>query len=282
MSEFPRTMIEELSVPRMIIGTNWFCCFSHQSGAKDAFITQTMTPSRMADVMAAFLEHGIDAVLGLIERDKLYQGVQEAQDRTGKELIIISTPSLNIQDGPEAQAENARQLDEEARRGAKICMPHTSCTDPLVDERARVIRNMDKMCAMIRERGMIPGLSTHLPQAIVIADESKLDVATYVSIYNAAGFLMPLEIDWVNYIITRAAKPVITIKPFAAGRLHPFVGLAFSWSTIRPQDMIAVGTMTPDEAKELIELSLSLFERRRAEVQLQTTRSKAALHSQSK
>ena len=70
---------------------------------------------------------------------------------------------------------------------------------------------------------------------------------------------------------------MITIKPFAAGRLHPFVGLAFSWSTLRPQDLITVGTLTPDEAKELVELSLSHFERRKAAVDMQMTRSKQTL-----
>ena len=88
---------------------------------------------------------------------------------------------------------------------------------------------------------------------------------------------MPIEIDWVNHVIRNAKKPVITIKPFAAGRLHPFVGLAFSWATLRPQDMITVGTMTPDEAKEVIEISYALFENRRANVELQVTRSKKTL-----
>jgi hypothetical protein len=132
---------------------------------------------------------------------------------------------------------------------------------------------------MIRRRGMIPGLSTHEPESIVFADETGLDVGTYISIYNAAGFLMPIEIDWVHHIISKAARPVITIKPFAAGRLHPFVGLAFSWATLRPQDMVTVGTMSPDEAKELIEISYSLFEQRKANIELQVTRSKAGLVS---
>ena len=90
---------------------------------------------------------------------------------------------------------------------------------------------------------------------------------------------MHVEIDWVHRVIQNAAKPVIVIKPMAAGRLQPLVGLAFVWATLRPQDMVCVGTLTPDEAKELIELSLSLFENRQAAVELQTTRSKTSLQS---
>lgn len=70
------------------------------------------------------------------------------------------------------------------------------------------------------------------------------DVATYIQIYNAAGFLMQVEIDWVQRIIWEAQKPVITIKPLAAGKLPPLVGLAFSWSTIRDRDMVCIGTST--------------------------------------
>ncbi len=44
--------------------------------------------------------------------------------------------------------------------------------------------------------------------------------------------------------------------------------------TIRPIDAVCVGTMTPDQASEVIELSLSVLEGRRATVELQRTRSK--------
>ena len=57
------------------------------------------------------------------------------------------------------------------------------------------------------------------------------------------------------------------------------VGLAFAWSTIREQDMVTVGTLTPDEAREDIELSLALIERRSPVLELQRTRSKASLEA---
>jgi hypothetical protein len=279
MVEFPRTEVGGLSLPRMLIGTNWFLGFSHQSASRDKLICERSV-SQVADVLEVFLAHGIDAILGFVANDRMYHAVQEAEQRTGKKLIIISTPGIDVNEGQEAEDKNKEIMDLEAERGSSIVMPHTSSTDTMLDKRARVIRGMDKIAAMTRERGMIPGLSTHEPESIVFADETGLDVATYISIYNAAGFLMPIEIDWVNDVIHNAKNPVITIKPFASGRLHPFVGLAFSWSTLRPQDMVTVGTMTPDEAKEVIELSLSHFERRKAEVEMQITRSKQTLVKQ--
>ena len=47
MADFPRTQIENLIVPRLIIGTNWFMGFSHTSAAQSRFIKAT--PDRQAD-----------------------------------------------------------------------------------------------------------------------------------------------------------------------------------------------------------------------------------------
>jgi len=76
-----------------------------------------------------------------------------------------------------------------------------------------------------------------------------------------------------------ARKPVMTIKPLAAGRLLPPVGPAFVWNTIRSQDMVTVGTTTPDEAKEVIDLSLDFLSCRLPDNELQATRSKQSLTS---
>jgi len=121
-----------------------------------------------------------------------------------------------------------------------------------------------------------------MPEAPVYADETGLDVATYIQLYNAVGFLMQIEVDWVHRMIWQCKKPVITIKPLAVNKVLPLVGLAFNWSTIRDQDMVCVGTSTPDEVRECIEISLSILERRTPDVQLQRTRSKASVERKKK
>lgn len=272
--KFPRTQIENLSVSRMIVGSNWFFGWSHTSNAKDQYIKATMDTGKVADVLEVFLKAEIDTYMGQIQHPGQKQAIEEAQQRTGRKVIIISTPGLNVGDTPGARDEAKRTIERDAELGASVCMPHTCSTDALVDMRTRTIRNMDLYCRWIREAGMIPGLSTHLPESVVFADESGLDVGTYIQLYNAAGFLMHLEVDWVHRIIWNAKHPVITIKPMAAGRLLPLVGLGFSWATIRDCDMVAVGTMSPEEAREDIEISLSILERRSDRIALQTTRSK--------
>ena len=115
---------------------------------------------------------------------------------------------------------------------------------------------------MIRDCGMIPGLSAHMPELILYSDANGYDVETYIQIFNCMGFLMQVEIEAVGKIIHQAKKPVMTIKPMAAGRVTPYVGLTFNWNAIRPKDMITLGAMTPDEVHEDVEISFAALEHR--------------------
>ena len=283
MNTFPRTTVGGLSLSRMIIGTNWFLGWSHTTAAKDWYIT-THVKSRknITDIIEVFVKAGVDTVMGNIQCDPLHDAIQDAQQRTGKKIIMVSTPGFPV--NPDVVTgkgwnlgEVAKILDREAELGANFCMPHTSTTDCLIDKVLRKIRGADVLCRMIRERGMVPGLSTHEPESIIFADETGLDVETYISIFNSMGFLMQVEVDWVARVIREAKKPVMTIKPMAAGHIRPFQALTFVWNTIRPQDMVTVGTMSPMEAEEVIDLSRSILEHRQSDVKLQETRSKASV-----
>jgi hypothetical protein len=276
MNQFPRTMVGGVSLPRLVIGTNWFLGWSHTSLARDRFIKDYQTVERIRDVLCVFLERGIDAVLAP-PSPHLEAAIQAAEDRSGRRMIRLLTPGFRIRPGDLADEEPGAAFDRCVELGAAFCLPHQCVTDVLVDRYNGQIRDIDQYTGMIREREMIPGLSTHLVETPVLADKCAADVETYIQIYNAAGFLMPVEADWAMRIIHDSQKPVIAIKPLAAGRLLPVVGLAFAWNTIRDQDMVAVGTTTPDEAREVIDISQDLLDRRVPGYELQRTRSKKFL-----
>jgi hypothetical protein len=275
-SDFPRTTVGGVSLPRLIVGTNWFLGFSHTSLAKDNFIKEYQTRQRIVTMLETFLDYGIDAVMGS-PLPQLEEAIAETEQRTSRRIIRIYTPAFDLNSNATAEDSAEAIFDRCAAYKTTFCMPHQCVTDALLDRRAGVIRDLDEYTAMIRERNMIPGLSTHMPEAVVYADKQEADVETYIQIYNAAGFLMQVEADWVMRIISEAKKPVMTIKPLAAGRLLPVVGLAFVWNTIRDQDMVVIGATTPEEARESIELSLDLINRRTPDNKLQKTRSKNSL-----
>lgn len=280
MPDFPRTVVGGVSISRLIVGTNWFFGWSHTSEAKNCFIKSYQTRKNIADILTVFMNAGIDAIMGM-PLPLLRDAISDAQDRTGRTVKLITTPNFNITPGGPPEEEPERVFDTCKDMGAAFCMPHQCETDRLIDQMHKTIRDIDKYTGMIRERDMIPGLSTHMPETVIIADATGADVETYIQLYNAAGFLMHTEADWVMRIIKNAKKPVMTIKPLASGRLLPAVGLAFVWSTIRDQDMVTIGTATPDEAKEVIDLSLDFLACRLPDNELQTTRSKKSLTTES-
>ena len=274
--QFPRTIVGGVSLPRLLVGTNWFLGWSHTSLAKDNFIKEYQTRQRIVSILKVFLEYNIDAVMGPLS-SHLDDSICELEQQTGHRIIRIYTPAFDLHPNavPADQAETV--LDQCAKLGATFCMPHQSVTDALIDRRAGVIRDLDQYTRMIRDRGMLPGLSTHMPEAVIFADRMEADIETYIQPYNSAGFLMQVEADWVMKIIREAKKPVMTIKPLAAGRILPVVGLAFVWNTIRDQDLVTIGTTTPEEAREVIGISLDLLNRQIPENELQATRSKNSL-----
>ena len=282
MSLFPRTTVGGISVSRMIIGTNWFLGYTHCTHAKSRSVERIVTHiDTIADIIQVFFKAGVDTIMCPHTQTCMFDAIHEAEQRSGVKAVIVATPSFTTTprtpfDGFDLD-EAARILDDQAARGVAICMPHTSTTDVMVDKCTREVRQMDTLCRMIRERGMVPGLSTHVPETVIFADETNLDVETYIQPFNLMGYLMQLEVDWVGRIIQNARHPVMTIKTMAAGQIRPYQALTFTWNAIRDIDMVTVGTMAPEEARELVDLSLEILERRPSNGPLQQTRSKATV-----
>jgi hypothetical protein len=282
MTLFPRTQVGGVSVSRLIIGTNWFLGYTHSTASQSRTNSERVNHrDAVAKIIEAFVEFGVDSIMCPHTDTVIPEAIEEARQRTGKPLVVISTFGLPMDkrtalDGFD-MAEVERLLDEQVARGVDIAMPHQSVTDVMLDKCSREIRQMAPVCALIRDRGMVPGLSTHAPETVVYADETGLDVESYIQPFNLMGFLMQVEVDWIARIIQNAKKPVMTIKSMAAGQVRPFQALTFSWNAIRAQDMVTVGTSSVHEARELCELSLQILDRQPTTQELQRTRSKASI-----
>lgn len=261
---FPRTEIEGLSLSRMIIGTNWILGYSHTSPAADSLILQhNGAASSIVPMLEVFLNADIDTIMGPFGGNpQLLEAVRRAEDKTGKGMILVDTPIINVDDAPSARREALAVIETSRKNGASLCLPHHSSVEQLVNKNQKTIERLPDYLAMIRDQGMIPGLSCHMPELIVYSDLNEYDVQTYIQIYNCMGFLMQVEVEYIHKVIWDAKKPVMTIKAMAAGRVSPFVGLTFSWHTIRPYDMVTVGCLTPEEAAEDIEISFAALEGR--------------------
>ena len=266
MTQFPRTEVGGVSLPRMLIGTNWLLGYSHTGPAADDMIkNRHSNPENVAAVLDAYMEYGIDAIMGpsFDESTPLRQGMHLTEERFGKKLIQIVTPGINVDNNNAARAEAEATIAKCAKDGATFCLIHHASAEQLVNKNTQTIDRLPDYLDMIRQHGMIPGLSAHMPELVQYSDKNGYDVETYIQLYNCMGFMMQIEVEGVNGVIWNAKKPVMTIKSMAAGRCTPFVGLTFNYSTIRPCDMVTLGAFTPDEVHEDVEIALAAIERRR-------------------
>jgi hypothetical protein len=261
---FPRTEVDGLSLSRLVIGTNWMLGFSHRSPAADRLIEEKNgEPEACQAILEAFLSKGVDTLIGPLGGcDALWEAMHRAEEKTGHRIIRIDTASLNVEDSPSARAEAEARIRQAKEMGVDILMLHYNSVEQLVDKSTRTLRRIGDYTDMIRQAGMIPGTSGHMPEVLEYCDLNDYDIQVYVQIYNCMGFMMQVEIETVASIIHHAKKPVMTIKPMAAGRVTPYVGLNFSWNTIRPCDLVTVGCTHPDEAAEDIEISRAALEHR--------------------
>jgi len=261
---FPRTTVAGVSLSRMIIGTNWILGWSHRSPAADRQIKNRFPGGKeVYPLLKTFLDEGVDTIMGPLQQEKVMQeAVREAQERSGRQMILIDTPIINVDDNEAGRREARATIHRSRECGATFCLLHHSSAEQLVNKNLHRIVRLEDYTDMIRQEGMIPGLSAHMPELITYSDENGYDVQTYIQIYNCMGFMMQVEIETVASIINSAKKPVMTIKPMAAGRTTPYVGLNFSWNTIRDCDMVTVGCTHPDEAAEDIEISRAALEHR--------------------
>ncbi|NLG37958.1 MAG: hypothetical protein GX549_08060 [Clostridiales bacterium] len=262
--KFPRTMVGGRSLPRMIIGTNWLLGYSHTGAAADSLIRNLHDGARsVSDVFIPCLQSGVDAVMGpILGAPLLDDAIRMAEDTVGRGMIRIDTPTLNVDDTAAGRREAEEKIAACKKLGADFCLIHHSSAEQLVNKNLRAMPRLPDYLRMIRDHDMIPGLSAHMPELVLYADANEYDVETYIQIFNCMGFLMQVEIESVHRIIWSAKKPVMTIKPMAAGRCTPFVGITFNYSVLRDCDMVTVGCLTPQEAREDIEIGMAAIERR--------------------
>jgi len=270
MSSFPMTNVGGLEISRVIVGSNQFLGYSHYSQARDRWLREHFTPERMADVMAVYARRGVNAIMAPC-RASIREAIDITEERTGQPIHYIVTPGKDHPGGLLGAIELSKEL------GGSICMPHVSYTDNNLAVDEGVIHGIDPVLRKIRGLEMVPGLSTHRPETITVCDEVGYDVQAYTQPLNSIGFLCSVETDWVVRVINRTPKPVMCIKPFAAGRVLPPTGLQFVLGSCKPSDMVVLGTMSAYEAEEDLDICEALMRGDRPETELSVTRSKAHL-----
>jgi len=263
---FPQTTIAGISLSRLVIGTNWMIGSSHKSAAASAIIKKKFEDiDSFTPIIGAFVKHGVNVIMGGSMSTKPEQAnkILKAQENLGTKLILMDTPNLqNMEDSREGREECRKVFKRSREIGSTFCLIHHAACEKLVNKERKNMTRLPDYLDMIRQEGMIPGLTAHMPEVVQYCDENEYDVKTYIQIFNCIGFLMQKEVEPVIKMIHKAKKPVITIKSMAAGRISPYVGLTFNWNVIRSCDLVTVGCFSSEEVDEDVEISVAAIEHR--------------------
>lgn len=267
--KMPMTSIGGLEVSRIVCGSNTFFGYSHFSAARDQWLKNYFDIPRIVEVMAKCADFGVNCVISAPD-PRMHEAIVELERQTSHHMVWMCTPWAPEQDISEG-------IKWCADHGAEICLPHTSWTDARLNIAKNEIDGLSPALELIRSLGMKTGLSTHRPEVIVVGDSAGYDIDTYVQPFNVAGFLCSVETDWVARVIRNTPKPVVCIKPLAAGRVMPEPGLGFVFRNNKPIDTVAIGFLSPEEAEEDIKIALSIMAQEQPEMFLTKSRSKAHL-----
>ena len=199
--QFPRTVVGGKSVSRMLIGTNWLLGWSHRTPSADRSIKNRYNSDEaFFPVFEAYMQYGIDTVMAPMD-EKIVHAIRYAEDKLGKKFILIDTPQINVDDNPAARREAEARIKQSAANGCDFCLIHHASAEQLVNKNKGIIDRLDDYTKMIRDAGLIPGLSAHMPEMITYTDQNGYDIETYIQIFNCVGFLMQVEIETVASII---------------------------------------------------------------------------------
>jgi hypothetical protein len=239
----PKVRLEGLEISRLVCGSNPFCGISHFTMSRDMFFNEYLTLDRIVEIMTFVQqEFGVNAIISS-PRDHIYNAIQRVQKETGEKFHWICSPSPARETATDLPPTMAGQVQWCADHEVSVCMPHRSFTDAKMDTSPNVleIRGLKPILADIRDKGMIPGLSTHYYDAIRISHHQKYDVALIVQPLNVLGFQSNIEVNSLVNTIRNTSIQILNIKPLAAGRVEPEIGLNFCFNNIKPNDFVACG-----------------------------------------
>lgn len=213
--------------------------------------------------LTAFLSHNIDGVIGAFSSDgSRFDQLKKVEETAGRQFTMLDLMNIEIGDDAQTRRCAEKKIAGAAAKGVKVCILDTLTTEKMVNKHKRTIEGVEDYLAMIREAGMCTGLQANMPEIITYSDDNGYDVDVYVQNYNCTGYLMQVEIEQCIQVIHDSGKPVITLDPVAGGKVTPYVGLTYSWNSIRKQDFIAFESLYGFTAEEIIEISCAALEHR--------------------
>ena len=236
----PRIPLEHLKISRLICGTNPFVGISHHGLRGLKFRIHYRKVERIEEIMLYLAqEHGINACISS-PRDNIAHAIKTVERETGQDFYWICSPSRRIT-AKGLKPNIYTQIQWCADHQVSVCAPHRNYTDKALNRDKRIIEGVEDILASIRDKGMITGLTCHSAEIVRIVEERKYDVPIVVQPLNPLGYQSNVPPSELIKIIQNTKLQILVIKPMAAGRITPEIGLSYAFKHIKPSDFVSCG-----------------------------------------
>ncbi len=242
----PKIKLGNLEVSRLLLGTNPFFGFAHQTGDIGSRMKEYFTDEKIMETLDVAAAHGITAVVGPpYERwQKLFKRYLE---NGGKLTTWISQPDRPPEKIP-------FEIEESVKAGAKAVYIQGHKVEGQFERGTfDVVRYW---LEIIRSFGVPAGIGSHRTDCHLEAQRRGFPMDFYFQcMFNVAhgDSFEKGDPAKAGEVIRRLEKPVIAYKILGAGRLPAREGFEFAFRTIRPKDGVCVGVFTKDNPRQIEE-----------------------------
>jgi len=244
-----------LPASRLILGSNPFSGFSHQSAERDEAMRHYYTTGCIKATLRSAEALGITTICARADHHIMRMLLEHWDEGGTLQWLAQTCPEL----GPiERGVQNA------IYGGAKACYIHGGVMDNLLAN-----DRMDEVppaIAMIRDAGLAVGVAGHNPRVFEWAEE-HLDVDFYMCCYynptsrdkvaehihGSTEWFLAEDRQRMAETISKLSKPAIHYKVFAAGRNDPREALSFTAQHLRANDAVCIGVFPKDNPDMLAE-----------------------------
>lgn len=249
----PLFKVEEIAVPRVILGHNPFIGYSYLSDARAAEYRERFKRVKVIkDLVTKSIENGVPAAFISCEPHSsplpsmnLIKAIEDASRETGVDALVISN-----------MTDPKNDLGRLANLNLKIAVIHGAIVDRMQVENS--FNGLEEMLNTIRDAGVVPGVVMHRCDNVKPLIDGKLDIGVYVSPFNMLGYEMtPSRGSFVD-LLDRLPKPYFCIKPLAMGRIPPKEGFEWVFSHKKVQGC-AIGISSEYEMKEDYDILKGIF-----------------------
>jgi len=244
-----------LPVSRLILGSNPFSGFSHQSVERDDEMRHYFTFERLKATLRSAEAVGITTLCARGDHHVM-RLLMEYWDEGGTLQWLAQTcPEIGSME---------RGIQNAVTGGAKACYIHGGVMDNLLANNR--LNELPKAIEMIRNAGLAAGVAGHNPRVFEWAEE-HLDVDFYMCCYynptsrdkvadhvhGSTEWFLAEDRQRMVEVIGRLSKPAIHYKVMAAGRNDPREAFSFAAQHLRANDAVCIGVFPKDKPDMLVE-----------------------------